>query len=76
MTRHDQPATMPLRAALWPRTRLVPTNGYPDLGPWRYHGESRGRPPDTPQRRLRRQHHASIYASASLAQTDRKLKSP
>lgn len=76
MTRHDQPATMALRPALWPGTRLVPAIGYPDFGPWQRHDETRRHIPKAPQRRLRCQRRASIDASAPLDQTSPKLKSP
>lgn len=76
MTRHDQPASLALRTALWSGMRLALTIGYPDFGPWQRDRESRKRLLATPQRRLRRQRRASICASASLAQASRKLKSP
>ncbi|CAN5207580.1 hypothetical protein BH11PSE5_BH11PSE5_22150 [soil metagenome] len=76
MTRNDKPATMALRPALWPGTRLVPAIGYPDFGPWQPHGQTRRHIPKAHQRRLRGQRRASIDASAPLDQTSPKLKSP
>lgn len=76
MTRHDQPATMAPHVAPWSIKRHAPSDGCTDVDPWHHHSETRQLALATSQRRLLRRCRASIYASASLAQTSRKLKSP
>jgi hypothetical protein len=76
MTRHDQPAAMALRAALWSTKQRVPGDVCTNVDLRHHRGKGHRHAVTTPQGQRLRRRHASINARISSTRNSRKLKSP